>query len=204
MNLLLCLLYVSIVLSTLILMFIIIQYFKQIYLDKQSVKHLIMADLAFVTTSHMLVVAIPVVIRSIVGPFENISGVENLMILLQTNFNILLACIISLQLLQVLNVFCLVWLSEISDKMVITFHRIFVILLGLSTSATVCHFKVGVCKPNPIYFFFLQDYVKLPHYEKTSTIPLFIFVAILASCQAAIEAERYLVFISTEQLSPKS
>ncbi len=76
------------------------------------------------------------------------------MILLQTNFNILLACIISLKLLQVLNVFCLVWLSEISDKMVITFHRIFVILLGLSTSATVCHFKVGVCKPNTIYFFF--------------------------------------------------
>ncbi len=193
MKILLCLLYVCIVLSTVILMFIIIKYFKQIYLDKQSVKHLVMADLALVTASHMLVVAIPVIVRSIVGPFGNVLVVESLMVLLQSNFNILLACIISLQLLQVLNVFCLVWLSEISDKMVITFHRIFVTLLGFSTSATVCYFKGGVCRPNPIYFFLLQDYQELPLYPKGSPVPLFFFVAIIASCQAAIEAERYLV-----------
>jgi hypothetical protein len=64
------------------------------------------------------------------APSPNVTTVKAVLFLLQVAFDLVLACIVSLQLTQVLTVFFSVQMNEVDEKMQVTIHHIFVIVLG--------------------------------------------------------------------------
>ena len=195
MNIFVFILYWFFCFLTILLMTILIKYWKEKEQHKHYVRHQILIDLAYSTTAYVLVMALPPIIRKIVGPFSNVTTVEAVLFLLQVAFDLVLACIVSLQLSQVLTVFCSAQMNEVDEKMQVTIHRIFVIVLGMSSSLFTCSMKAGLCRPVSMYHYLLQDLLKTPPFSKSilQPIKLIMFMMVIGVSQSAIEIKRFIV-----------
>ena len=89
--------YSSIATGTVILMTILVKYLQEKALQKQQVKDKILSDLAILTGTWVVSSASLVLTREVVGPFDNVTLVATLFVLLQYLYNVMLSCIVSLQ-----------------------------------------------------------------------------------------------------------
>jgi hypothetical protein len=62
--------YGSTTLSTIVLMTILTRYLQEMPLERQCIRHLILKDLACLTTSFCLLISISIVARNVIGPFQ--------------------------------------------------------------------------------------------------------------------------------------
>ncbi len=97
------------------------------------------------------------IVRTIVGPFRSIVVTMTFMAIMQCTFDMMMACVVSLQLKQVLSIFCPIVMNEIKEELLVTVHRLFVTFLGLSAAFTKCFLRDGMCRPTPFYYFLLND-----------------------------------------------
>ena len=197
MNFVLLLLNLFIISVSFTLLTILKKYLREIPLDKQFIRHKILIDLANLTLAFTGSISLPMTIRQIIGPFHHVFIVETLMFFVQSLYDLVLACIVSVQITQVLSVFYSAKMSEIREELLVVFHRIFILILGLFTSFSVCYLKGWMCKPTALYFFLLQDYEDLPDYPRSSVnaFSIFLFIVAIIVCQGAIEVRRYQVHI---------
>ncbi len=195
MTVLLLLLNLFILLVSCTLLTILKKYLKEIPLDKQFIRHKILIDLADLTMAFVSTLSSSMILRHIFGLFHHVMIVEAIMLFLQSLYDLVLACIVSVQVTQVLTVFCSSKMSEIREELLIIIHRTFTTILGLFTSFSICYLKGGMCKPTPLYFFLLQNYQDLPDYPQSSVnvFSIFLFIVVIIVCQGAIEVKRYQV-----------
>jgi hypothetical protein len=106
MTILLLLLNLFIVLVSCTLLTILKKYLKEIPLDKQFIRHKILIDLADLTMAFVSTLSSSMILRHIFGPFHHVMIVEAIMLFLQSLYDLVLACIVSVQVTQVLTVFC--------------------------------------------------------------------------------------------------
>ena len=195
MNFVLLLLNLFIAFASLALLTILKRYLREIPLDKQFVRHKILIDLANLTLSFIGSIALPMIVRQIIGPFQIVFLVETIMFFLQSLYDLVLACIVSVQITHVLSVFYSAKMSEIREELLLLIHRIFILTLGLFTSLSVCYLRGGMCKPTALYYFLLEDFDQLPDYPRSSVnaFSIVLFIVAIIVCQGAIEVRRYQV-----------
>jgi len=194
----LILVYSLIIIATVVLMTILIKYTKEKLLNKHFLRNQILIDLGFINTVFIVEICFFMIARSIIGPIQNVLIVEAIMITQQCFYDLVLSCIVSLQITQVLSVFWSAKLGEIRDNLIIIVHRIFVLFFGLILATMACYHKNGMCRPIPLYYYFLQDDLEPSnngHDETPINKPFvtWLFIGIISSCQAAIEIKRYLI-----------
>ena len=143
--------YGTISISTILLITIIIKYLKQKALQKQQVRDKALVDLAFLTGFMTSFSSFLMVIREFVGPFQSVQFVGALFVFYQFLYGIVLASIVSLQLVQVLSVFFAAMMSEWQEDLIVLFHRIFCLLIGTSSCGVICYFEGGMCRPTGEY-----------------------------------------------------
>ena len=197
MQILLILVYFFIIISTVVLISILIKYTKEKLLNKNFLRNQILIDLATINTVFIVELCVIMIARNIIGPLQNDLTVQAIMITQQCFYDIVLSCIVSLQITHVFSVFGSAKLNNIRDNVIILVHRIFVTVLGLATATFACYNKIGMCRPIPLYFYLLQD--DLESHENNRETPInkpfatWGFVIVVSLCQAAIEAKRYLM-----------
>ena len=116
----------------------------------------ILIDLARLTLAFVFLISVSMIVRHIIGPFGHVAVVELIMASVQSLYDLILACIVSLQVSQVCQVFFYAKVNEIKEENLFYLHRVFVLGLGLSTAFYICHLKGGMCKPTPTYYFLLK------------------------------------------------
>ena len=191
MNPVLILMYGGISVSCFALMTIIIKYLKQKAIPRQQIKDQVLSDLAFITGGTVSISAFISAVREVTGPFQSLLLVNNLFVIYQYLYGFLLSCTVSLQLVQVFNIFFTAWMSEWSDEQAILCHRIFVAVLGTASSSVLCLLKGGMCRPTALYYYLLQGYQE-PDEDQTQmhSIWLAVFISVIIACQLAIEVKR--------------
>jgi hypothetical protein len=116
----------------------------------------VLADLAFLTGSTVGISSLISAIREMTGPFRNVAIVDTLFTVYQFQYGLMLSCIVSLQLVQMLSVFFNSSINDWSENKVIMAHRLFVLLCGVTSSGTLCFLKGGMCRPTALYYYILQ------------------------------------------------
>ena len=186
--------YSVIALSTILLISILVKYLNEKSLQKQQLRDQVLSDLAIISGVLVVGIAMLIVIREIIGPFHNVNIVAYIFVVLQYVYDIMLSCIVSLQLTQFLSVFFAAELSEWREDLLVLFHRIFTFVLGFFTAGLVCHFKGGMCRPTILYYYVLQEYQEDDANDAIiQLLTLVIFVAVICLCQAMIEIKRFIV-----------
>ena len=111
----------------------------------------------------------------------------------QSIFECILLCIVSLQLFQVMSILQTEALREWRDEMLVTIHRIFVLLIGLPFGIFVCQSGGGICRSMSIYYYLFQGSKKKEKFEDSilSVISVVIFAIIIISCQTVVEIKRF-------------
>ena len=140
------------------------------------------------------------IVREIFGQFQNALYVDVIYYTQQTLFDCLLVCTVSLQLFQVLSIFQSSALSEWSEEMLINFHRLFVLTVGVPFGILICYSGGGMCRPAHIYFYLLQVPVEKEKSKASffSVISVIAFAVIIFCCQIAVEIKRYLMIQAEE------
>jgi hypothetical protein len=194
MNIFLFLVYSLIGILTIILMAVLILYLKDKAVHKQTICDQILTDLAIVTGALISSMAFLGVIRELTGPFEVVCIVSSVFIFFQYLYNLMLSCIVSLEVFQVLSIFYAAALSEWNEENLFLTHRTFVVALGCASGSLVCYFNGGMASPTPYYYYILQGNQE-PVYvvSMIQSMMLAAFVAIIILCQGAIEVKRFLM-----------
>ena len=194
-NTLLFLLYSSIVISTTLLITILVKYLNSKALHKKSVRDQILIDLAILCGGFMDILASLALARILTGPFHDEDIVSAIFSFLQYWYNIMLACTVSLQLMQVLSIFYAAELSDFTEESLVNFHRLLVTILGISSASLVCFFNGGMCRPTPFSNYILQEYKEADESVQfqVQSFNIAIFVLTIAACQLTIEAKKLLI-----------
>jgi hypothetical protein len=187
--------YSGIVILTILSTATLIKYLKSKALQKKFVRDQVLIDLASLSGGFVVIMATVILVRIVVGPFQNEDIVETIFSLIQYWCNSLLACLVSLQLVQVLSIFWAAELSEWPEEMLIAFHRLFVMILGISSAGLVCFLQGGFCRPTPLYNYILQENKNQddPGQFQVQSLNIMIFILIITLCQLAIEMKKFLI-----------
>ncbi len=107
------------------------------------------------------------IIREITGPYFNLFIVQNVLLVQQSFYFALLACIFTLQIVQTLKLFFSPLLTDWTESKVIKAHRIFVFTMGMCTGALVRIFRYifkdsAACKNKKINCFKFLLVVSFP------------------------------------------
>ena len=191
----LLLMYSSIVIGTILLMTILVKYLKEKAIQNQHIRDQILSDLAILSGGFVVTLAVLAVTREMIGPFQNVAIVSTIFMFLQYFYTVMLSCIVSLQITQVLSVFCAATMSEWREELLVVFHRLFVLSVGLSSGGVVCFLKGGMCRPTPFYNYILQEYKDEDSSHDTiiQSLMLCLFVAVIILCQAVLEIKRLML-----------
>ena len=138
-----------------------------------------------------------IIIREFAGPTNKETFVKSLFWVAQFFFDLLQACMVSFQCVQILSIFHSETLSEWQDNLVVRIHRIIVIIFGGAAGILVCSMEAGMCRPTPLYFYLLDEHPveQQLKYKSSfvSVISSLISFLIILVCQIAIETKRFLV-----------
>jgi hypothetical protein len=94
-------------------------------------------DLAITNGMMVFYMSMNLIIREITGPFFNLFIVQTVLLVQQSFYFALLACIFTLQIVQTLKLFFSPLLTDWTESKVIKAHRIFVFTMGMCTGALV-------------------------------------------------------------------
>ena len=191
-NIPIILLYSTTIVVTIALKSILIRFLKKKSLQILQVRDSILSDLAVMSGAFVVAVSSLALVRELLGPVMSLAFVSTAFMLLQYLYTMMLSCIVSLQSVQVLWVLRPELLSDFRDEKLVLFHRLFVLVAGLSGGGVVCHFNGGLCRPIPLFHHIVGPVeVPQPHDTVVQPVMLVIFIIIISSFQAAVEIKRY-------------
>jgi len=187
--------FIVIIIGTIILMAILILYLKQKALHKQTIKDHILIDLASLSGGFVVFQSSTIILREIIGPLQNEFLVESIIMLNMFFYFSIIACIISLQLSQVLLIFFSAEFNNWREDWVIKSQRLFVFTFSVSSQGLICSILGYPCHSTPLYYYFLQ---KNQDSEKAGQLQIYIimstmFALIIVICQTATEVKMFLV-----------
>jgi hypothetical protein len=105
MNIIIILVYGIITGLTILLLSTVISYLKNKATNIKSVRDQIQIDLASFNMSFVSLMSTIIVVRELVGPFQNVAVVDSIFMILQCLFDVMLTSIVSLQIYQILSIF---------------------------------------------------------------------------------------------------
>ncbi len=193
MNFTLIILYSGLSILTIAVRVILIKYIKEKAIDKQWVSDQIKIDLCIISGGIVIGNAFAIIVRELVGPFQSTTIVTSLVLAEQCSLDVLQVCILSLQLMQILNIFCSEVVSEWSEDLVIKVHRIIVISVGALCGCLACGLGGGLCVPSPFFLYLLEEGSETKvKFESThvNVISSISFLAIILTCQVIVEVKR--------------
>jgi hypothetical protein len=194
MNFKLIILYSCLSILTIAVRVILIKYIKEKAIDKQWVSDQIKIDLCIISGGIVIGNAFAIIVRELIGPFQSTTIVTSLVLAEQCSLDVLQVCILSLQLMQILNIFCSEVVAEWSEDLVIKVHRIIVISVGALSGCLACGLGGGFCVPSPFFLYLLEeDSETKVKFESThvNVISSISFLAIILTCQVIVEVKRF-------------
>jgi|FrelakmetLWP11LW_1041352.scaffolds.fasta_scaffold113073_1 hypothetical protein len=105
MNIFIILVYGTIAGLTILLLSIVISYLKNKATNIKSVRDQIQIDLASFNMSFISLTSTIILVRELVGPFQSVTVVDSIFMILQSLFDVMLTSIVSLQIYQILSIF---------------------------------------------------------------------------------------------------
>jgi hypothetical protein len=152
--------YIGIITGTILTTWIICEYIKSKPPDKLNLTQIIGFDLTIVLGSSASFLSTAVIIRELTGPFHQVYIVEFVVFCQQELNYAFLASVLSFQFFHALNVFFSSKVNELPEEKVIVCHRVFVLGSSLPLTLLVCKLRSGICRPIPLYFYFLVSLLK--------------------------------------------
>jgi hypothetical protein len=201
MNSVLIISYTSLIAISSLILSLVIKYLREKPKNKTFIRDQILIDLAIISELFVFHFSAVFIIREFFGKFQNPLYVDVVYYIQQTLFDCLLVCTVSLQLFQVLSIFQTAALSEWREYMVVSFHRLFVLALGVPFGILICYSGGGMCRPAHIYFYLLQVPAEKEKSKASffSVISVTVFVVIIICCQVAVEIKRFLMIRAEEK-----
>ena len=184
-----------IIISAIILMTILIQYLKQKPFNKKSIKDHILIDLAFISGGFVVYFSSLILLRVVIGPFQNVLIADSMFMLMNYLYFALLTCILSFQLSQVLLIFHSAQMNSWREDWLITIHRIFVGTFSILSAELVCHFIGTPCHNSPLYHYVLSSnpVPEKPGQFNSQSGMVMIYVLAISICQISIEVKIFLI-----------
>ena len=105
MNIFIILVYGTIAGLTILLLSIVLSYLKNKATNIKSVRDQIQIDLASFNMSFISLTSTIILVRELVGPFQSVTVVDSIFMILQSLFDVMLTSIVSLQIYQILSIF---------------------------------------------------------------------------------------------------
>jgi hypothetical protein len=105
MNIIIILVYGIITGLTILLLSIVISYLKNKATNIKSVRDQIQIDLSTFNMLFVSLMSTIIIVRELVGPFQNVAVVDSIFMILQCLFDVMLTSIVSLQIYQILSIF---------------------------------------------------------------------------------------------------
>jgi hypothetical protein len=142
---------------------------------------LLQIDLAAVTGLVSSYYSSFLIIREIVGPFYNETIVSIILLLLQSLFFNLLACIVSLKIFLVFTIVYAPAVSEWNEKIIVLIHRLFVLVVGFGTGGLICQAGGAMCRQAPLKLYLLNaNNGAIPEYKGSllTNLTMFAFVSV--------------------------
>jgi hypothetical protein len=194
MNLFVVLFFALIMVFTILTMTIIIKFLKNKALIKKSVKDQIQVDLALLTLLYVITFSSVIIVREIFGPFTNVTALNTCFLFGQWIFNSGFNCVISLQLMQLYNIFSLTAFNDWPESQLLCLHRTLVFTLGILCGSAVCKAGGGMCnQATTIYYHFVKIHFKkgITKPSLLSVISMIFYVIIIITLQTIIETKRF-------------
>ncbi len=190
-----------IVLATL-MMTIIVKYLKSKAAIKRNFQIQIQIDLAVVTLMYVILYSSMFITCELFGPSRSVTTVNIALWILQCLFNIGFNCIITLEFIQLYNIFSLTILNEYSEYRHLLISQIFVFALGVMIGSGLCFVGTGSCKKTAIYNYFIIESLRSTEdkYSLLSGITWLSYGIIILFCQLSIEIKRYTLNKADEKM----
>lgn len=172
---------------------ILVRYIKEKAIDQQWIRAHIKIDLCNISGGIIVAKSLIIILQELIGPFQLTEIVTSIVLVDQCSLNVLQLSILSLQLMQILNIFCSASVSEWSVHYVFKVHRVVVFLFGALGGCLACALGSGFCAPSPFFLYLLKEdsdpNAKLEH-TYVNVASSLVFMTIIFICQAIVEIKR--------------
>lgn len=172
---------------------IIMKFLNSKSLVQRNIQNQLQFDLALVTIMYVILYSSMFITCEIFGPLTSITALNTTLWILQCLFNMGFNCIITLQFIQLFNIFSITILEEWSESMHLLLSRILIFPFGVIIGSGLCSVGAGSCKKTAIYNHFIIDSLRSPEdkFSLMSGITWISYGLIILSCQVSIEVKRF-------------
>ncbi len=162
---------------------------------KRNIQTQIQIDLAVVTLMYVILYSSMFIACEIFGPSSSIAKVKTAFWMIQCLFNIGFNCIITLEFIQIYNIFSLTILDDYSKSRHLLISQIFVFVFGIIVGSVLCSAETGSCRKTAIYNHFIIDTLRSTddHYSYLSGVSWISYGSVICMCQLSIEYKRYVL-----------
>ncbi len=172
---------------------IILKFLNSKALVQRNIQNQLQFDLALLTIMYVTLYSSMFITCEIFGPLTSITALNTTLWILQCLFNMGFNCIITLQFIQLFNIFSITILEEWSESMHLMLSRILIFPFGVVIGSGLCSVGAGSCKKTAIYNHFIIDSLRSPEdkFSLMSGITWISYSIIILSCQVSIEVKRF-------------
>jgi hypothetical protein len=175
--------------STLFLSFIV-KCIKDKPLDQQNVIDTLRTDMVFFTFFYLTYIIWLIVIREVVGPFEDTLVLDGFLLFVLFLYYCMICSVVSHQIVQLLTIFFSNYLMGANEFVIVSIHRAGCILASAGFSAFVCYFKSGTCHKSPFVNYFTDYDGPVGPIPNIGIIPMVVLTLVSIMCQLSVEIRR--------------
>lgn len=193
MNLLIVMFFILNICITILTMSLIVSFINNKPILKRNVQDQILVDLAMVTLGYVILYSTSFIVREILGPLGSVAILNTVLLIQQCVFNIGFNCVISLEVVQLCNIFSVSVLNDWPEPKCIRLHRILTFTIGVIIGSTFCLIGGGRCQKTSLYYYFINSSTRTETEKLTllSGISWISYALVIVTFQICIEVKRF-------------
>jgi len=160
---------------------------------KRNVQDQILVDLAMVTVGYAILYSTSFIVREIFGPLGSVAILNTVLLIQQCVFNTGFNCVISLEVVQLCNIFSVSVLNDWPESKCVRLHRILTFTVGVIVGSSFCLIGGGRCQKSSLYYYFINSSMRTETEKLTllSGISWISYALVIATFQICIEVKRF-------------
>lgn len=178
-----------------LLLFSIIHYLRNKPLEQQTIKDKVQIDLILSAIACILYVSTIVILKQFLPPFEHTIFLDGILLLTILLFYLVLTHCVASQVFQLLYLFYDHHMEDLNEFYAMLSCRIICLSLAVLTSGINCSLGEATCRRSSLLLYFTEDQGPADKRTAKSSIPLLIYMFVIASIQIVIEIKRKLAKI---------
>jgi len=129
----------------------------------------------------------------IVGPLDSVTLLNSVLLIQQCVFNIGFNCVISLEVVQLCNIFSVSILNDWPESKCVRLHRILTFTIGIIIRSSFCLIGGGRCQKTSLYYYFLIQSMRadVETHSFLSGISWISYALVIITFQICIELKRF-------------